>query len=84
LRRRLSASLVDGLVLKPEVPMTIVQLELRLWPDRDPNLHRNGIYPFEVTAEALLTALNLIGAASDSISEVEVKCQIRPCGAPSN
>jgi hypothetical protein len=73
LRRRLSASLVDGLVLKPEVPMTIVQLELRLWPDRDPNLHRNGIYPFEVTAEALLTALNLIGASSDSISEVEVK-----------
>src|SRR5271165_6866797 len=52
---------------------SVVQPDLRLWSDRDPNLHRKGIYPFEVTNEALLTALDLIGASSDSISEVEVK-----------
>ena len=56
-----------------EADSSIVQPDLRLWPDRDPNLHRIGIYPFEVTNEALLAALDLIGASSDFISEVEVK-----------
>jgi len=56
-----------------QADISIVQPELRLWPDGDPNLHRIGIYPFEVTNEALLAALDLIGASSDSISGVEVQ-----------
>jgi hypothetical protein len=60
-------------ITPPETDISTVQLELRLWPDRDPNLHRIGIYPFEVTNEALLAALDHIGASSDSITEVEVQ-----------
>jgi hypothetical protein len=56
-----------------ESDISIVQPDLPFWPGGDPNLHRNGIYAFEVTNEALLTALDLIGASSDSISEVEAK-----------
>src|SRR5208337_1889805 len=38
----------------------IVQPDLRLWPDRDPNLHRIGIYKFEVAADALKAALERV------------------------